>query len=429
MRAGWMGKLMKDSNQKQYLPFLVLALAALLAHFLFPLNWSDDAIFAQKAADAGLLQFLNGSARPLTDGLTYIFARWPLLWRFCNPIMLTMLARILSKLFPWKNPRQANAILCCTVAYPALVLADAGFIATTVNYLWPVTCGLLCLFPLRNACIGRRTPWYIQVLLLPPLLYAGNMQQMCVLLLVVLLGGCIYLLIHKHRPLYIMLQLALCVVGVLCSYYLNLLGENARMLRETQRYFPAFAKLNLLERLELGFSSTFYCMTMELRLAWVAFLAFTLLLAAAVWRRSKQKHARLFGLVPLAFTGICGGLSLVSTQLGPVWDFLSGGLRHYRTGQASYTPAIVPDIFFLLVCLCVLYGLCVIFKQKWDVISAVAILILGLGTRVMMGFSPTVWASGYRTFFILILALIIVAIQIVAVGWKREEDLQIKEGI
>lgn len=70
---------------------LLISLFVILfvVHLFLPLNWSDDAVFLKKTADKDILTFLNGSARPFTDGLTYIFSRNQWLWRIMNPLVLT----------------------------------------------------------------------------------------------------------------------------------------------------------------------------------------------------------------------------------------------------------------------------------------------------------------------------------------------------
>ncbi|MBP3328566.1 MAG: hypothetical protein J6L91_06620, partial [Clostridia bacterium] len=63
----------KKHIPEEYRFYIILYLVFLAIHFVLPLNWGDDKIFLSKSADAVLFEFLEGSARPFTDGLTYIF--------------------------------------------------------------------------------------------------------------------------------------------------------------------------------------------------------------------------------------------------------------------------------------------------------------------------------------------------------------------
>ena len=98
--------------EEKYRPFLVLFIVAFIAHLLFPLSWGDDAIFAARVDKMGFGQFINGSARPLTDSLTYVFSRWPFMWRLLNPTILTVFALVLSCLLSCENKKLQNFIIC-----------------------------------------------------------------------------------------------------------------------------------------------------------------------------------------------------------------------------------------------------------------------------------------------------------------------------
>ena len=73
---------------------LIFYFAALFVHLFLPLNWGDDSIFNAEAV-VGISEFLKGSSRLLTDSMTYIFCRWHILWRLVNPVVLTVLIKVL----------------------------------------------------------------------------------------------------------------------------------------------------------------------------------------------------------------------------------------------------------------------------------------------------------------------------------------------
>lgn len=236
------------------------------------------------------------------------------------------------------------------------------------------------------------------------------MQQTAVVLATVLFAGCAYLIITKKKFLYVLLQFIITVAGSLYSYSINVFGDNSRMLRETNRYFPGFAELNIFEKAELGFSSTMYCLTMKPHFAWAAFLIFTLLLAIAAYKLRLTWFKRIVVSFPFAFSLIIGILSLVPQKHVPFLKHITGSLKHYKMTKATYSFEIIPDIIFILICLCILYSLFVLIDERKAVFVCIATLLLGFGSRMLMGFSPTVWASGYRTFFIMFTSFIIVSV-------------------
>ena len=72
------------------------------------------------------------------------------------------------------------------------------------------------------------------------MLYATNMQQMSVVMLVALTAGNIFFLFKRKIKPYLLLQNVIVAGMTAYSYYLNTVGENNRMVRETGRYFPEF---------------------------------------------------------------------------------------------------------------------------------------------------------------------------------------------
>ena len=141
---------------KRYRFYIAFFFVALAVHFVLPLNWSDDAVFYEKAASTTLDDFLLTSARPLTDAATWAFAKVNLAWRIANPLVLTVFLAVVEEILPIRKSRLTRLVSCFAV-FPSMVLVDAGFIATTVNYLWPITFGLLCLFPIRNKLLKEKT--------------------------------------------------------------------------------------------------------------------------------------------------------------------------------------------------------------------------------------------------------------------------------
>ncbi len=390
------------------LPLLYFAVV-LLFHFVLPLNWADDSVFFQKAANIGLAEFLANTARPLVDTVTYFFARFPVLWRLINPLVFLLNSLVLTELIPTKAKKRTWWIVTALILFPSFVLVDAGFIATTVNYLWPFTFGLLALLPIKKIIDGQAAKWYEFFLIVPCLIYACNMQQMSVLLIVVLTAVNTVFFCKKRPQLFALTELAISVICFIHSCSLNLSGENSRMFREINRYFPSFESLNIFQKVELGFSSTVYCLTSEFSLAWGGFLAFLIFLLVAV----SIKKRRVMHIIPILcvvlFSLVTPMVNTFVSKKNPIF----AEYRNFGLSKAEYHFEPLLDWIFLLIILTVLYSVFLLLEKRRNCIVATSALVLGFGTRMLMGFSPTVWASGYRTFYIFFVALIFIIAMIV----------------
>lgn len=396
------------SEEKKH--FLMLYLAALVIHLFLPLNWGDDSIFNTEAA-MSITEFLKGSSRLLTDSMTYVFCRWHILWRLVNPVILTLLVKASSELIPAKNKQLTVKLLSVTLIYPTMIIVDAGFIATTVNYLWPITFAVINLLVFQKLYSGERfRP--IHLAGIPLLLYALNMEMMSAVLTFAFLFGCALMIYNKKVRILPFIQLIISVGGLLVAYLGNINGDNSRMVREIGRYFPGYGELNIFNKLELGFSSTFYCMTMKLSFASVAFIVFTSFLTIAVFRSSKNIALRLSASFPCIFAVVFSIISVTPLKDSDFVTFFTGGMQNYKMSKAVYTFEPVPDILFIIIAVCVLVTVAFLLRDKNEVIKSYLILAVGLGTRLIMGFSPTVWASGYRTFAVFIITMIVVAVMI-----------------
>ncbi len=404
-----------EKNRANY--FFILFLAALVVHMVLPLNWGDDSIFKSETV-VGLADFLKGSSRLMTDTMTYVFCRWHFLWRICNPVIVTLLAKALCDLVPAENERLKKILFCTLPLYPTMVMVDAGFIATTVNYLWPLTFAVINILVLQKLLKGEKFK-LIYLLAVPLELYALNMEMMSAVLCFVFLFGCGFMIYKKKFRIFPVLQLIISILGLLTAYIGNLSGDNSRMVREIGRYFPEFEALNILEKIELGFSSTFYCLTMKASFASAVFIAFTFFLSVAIFKSNHKTLFKILSVIPPAFSVVFSLISLTPLKDSDFILFLTGGMQHFKMTKAVYSFEIVPDIIFAVTAVLVLTLIAILLKERTDILKAYLILAVGLGTRLIMGFSPTVWASGYRTFCIMFIAICIVTVMIADRTFKK----------
>ncbi len=395
-------------------PFLLLFIIAAVVHIFLPVNWGDDKVF-RVSTSVPFSQFMQGKARPLTDGLTFVFSRYNILWRISNPFVLVLMAKTLTDLIPAENKKLTAFLFCTLPLYPTMAMVDAGFIATNINYLWPITFALVNLLVFQKIYSEGFRIYYI--LSLPLLLYALNMEMMTVVLSLTFLFGIAVMLTKKKFHFFPIIQAAISIWSVISAYTRNLNGDNSRMLREINRYFPEFESLTLFNKIELGFSSTFYGMTMRGTWAAVGFIAFTIFLAATAFIAKKGIVQKIIAVFPCAFAVIFTVLSLTPFKNSSTFLFLTG--RAKNATYYSFEP--VPDILFIIIAICVLATVAFLLEKKIEILKAYLILGVGLGSRMIMGLSPTVWASGYRTFAIFFITIVIVTVMIADKCYKTKQ--------
>jgi len=370
-------------------------------HLFLPMQWGDDAWFFTRAAAVDLPTFLSTSSRLFVDSTTYLFATWPMLWRLLNPLVLFGLYWLFTRLLGTTSQRQ-NICIGLGVVLLSMALVDAGFMATTINYLWPTTFALFLIYSLLHFVPHQKVSWLRIALCVPALFYAMNMQQMA-LVLPALLAALLLLQVLKNKQVGKSIATAVFLVcalaGAAFSFFQSTGGEASRLVRESARYFPDFASLSILQRAELGFSSTMHGLSASLSIPAALFLLFCVFLVIMAFRQSARRHVKVASLLPITVTTT---LLCLQAQL-PLVNY---GMRH-----ASYLFSPVTFAAFVLLACATAFAVFLLLSPQ-DRLLAFYVLGLGVGSRILMGFSPTVWASGVRTFYLLLLSMLFVGYQI-----------------
>ncbi len=392
-------------NQVYVVFFMVLAVAHLTAY-----SGQDDVYFAAALEDRGVLAFLRDryqmwSSRILIEGMLVFLARMPEVWSVLNVLAFVLAGFSLVELLSLDKRKDLYGcwlILGGFFLIPFACYNGAGWIATTLNYLWPCALALWALVPVKKILCEEPVSWWEKALSIPSLIVAANMELVCVFLLAVLsLCTAVDAWSKKRLRPYFAIMILLVVFSLL--FILTCPGNAARAESETLTWFPEFTELSLPRKLEIGFSSTLFAFFFAPNLL---FFSFSLLLFVTVCVCVREMPVRLLASIPLSastFLGILGGENVGIFQ----------ELQGYRTRLAWYGTGIslaepgtwMPDLFCLFLCGTILFTICRIFDKK-SAFLLCFVLLAGFATRMAMSFSPTVWASGERTFLVMDLCLL-----------------------
>lgn len=405
-----MQRKLRNLNKPQWL-FITLT-AFLIACFILNLKiqltgfGDDDFLFydpLMNKFNGDILAFLvnryqTWSSRTVIEIFTLLSVRYHLFWRICNSLIMFLAISLPPFLLKKNNEVRTSDILISGGLFftmPLTFFNETGWIATTTNYLWVYSLGLLSLYPIAKYLHDEKVNQPTYLISWLAALYACNQEQMCALLLgfyLVFLG---YLLIKKRR---IKILLPFFVINFLSLFYvLSANGNDIRYEKEVANWFPDFENLTLFRKFELGFSSTVRHLFFDKQ---ITILLFSLLLVIFVsyYLRLKKKPMiiSLFGFIPLIVSIVFGfndlwNFSFVTKIL---LMFNGYGTVFNIANPATWTADIVLAITFLAVLITVLY------LQRFTIQGGFSIILLlaGLASRMLMAFSPTIWASATRTY-------------------------------
>ncbi len=393
---------MKRIFRKEYLPFYTFAIIIVFYHLLIVESYGDALTYFSKVLDTTSLpaylsmRYTQWTSRLIVESVLVYVARSQIAWKILDCCMWMLLVVSTSYLMPQKNVvRNRWIAVALWLLIPFWEMSSAGWIATTVNYSWPLALGAFSMTIIARAFRGQPIRWHHALCSLLALLYAANVEQMCILLLAVF-GTTLLVQLRTRRAsgkVTAWLSIHFAIILAELVFILTCPGNQYRTLAETQTWNPSFAQLQLGQKLQLGIVDTLYV----LQSSWIVLyglLCFLLLFLA--WRQRKTQ--------PLTLLAAC--IPFGSACIYSVLGFRRYGLHVFMRFITAENQAYELSFFALIQSLIVLGCLCFVLFQlyrtdKQTGCLMVGVLLLGGATRAVLGFSPTLYVSSGRTFLFL----------------------------
>ena len=294
-----------DFVRSSYFPFVVYAVVLSVIHAVMKMGFNDDVFFADilgngKASFQAFFDFLKGryetwSSRLVIEGALIIMVHFRTLWKILNVAIMVWIAVAISLYFNKNKKTEISwLIVIGMLCFPMASLHTAGWIATTLNYTWPLAFGFLGFMPIRNEIYGKKTPIWLYVVSFMAFIYAIGQEQMCAVMLAI----CVFFLIHsiavkKKLSWYSLVGTFLALGGIL--FILTCPGNDMRTAAETATWFPEFADLSLFRKVEMGYAFGTFEFMMKSNLAYTLFC---FILMFMVYRKSKNPAFRAAATIP-----------------------------------------------------------------------------------------------------------------------------------
>lgn len=402
---------LRAMTKREVWPLLLFAAIQAVYHILMREPEGSDAMwFFRNQLDAYTLgEYLSmrydaWSSRLLIEGVLVYLAGHMALWKLFDWMAWVFLAWALAELFPEEMKKTASCLIVgVLLLYPMWDLKTAGWIATGVNYTWPLSLGVFSLRGTARALYGKETSYPMWALYALAALYGANMEQMAAVLLTV--NGCavVWFAVQKIR-----FRLSgTAVTGLLIAaaeivFILTCPGNAARKSQEIINWMPHYDTYCLLDKLSMGFFDTMRHLTSSGNLM---FLCYAVLLAVFVFFKTKALWLRLAALFPVALNLLLLGFGgMLETHFPSFFRQMEKGA--FIDGKNYHLAAnYIPTVLYLAVVGCVLLSLTVVCETYGELLLQILLVALGLATRVVMGFTPTIYVSQERTFLYLYMLL------------------------
>ncbi len=394
----------------------VLVLSGLfVVQFLMHLNCDnlllDDWVFAE-VLDLGEnpLAFLANrwqtwSSRLLIEGVLVLVTHSIWAWRLLDCAAMTILAYGLYRL---AGCQRRPSMLCLSAmmvtAIPFAVLRSTGWMATSVNYYWPLACTVVALIPLADALWRRKThnAWCLAAGLLS--IFGANQEQMAAVIVsaCLVLGVVLYIRDRRICPtICLVFAIALTELVLHLSCPGNALRAQASVAIVNLRDYGQFS---LVDKLSIGLTSTatllFFTYCPLLLVCWGV-------VTTTVWARRRGAMAAA-SLLPVLWMAAI----LLTRHVGVLqglWEFGDYTLKLGPKGIGNVNNLLVMGA---VICALGVMALSLYLSIGHRPLAIVAVLVfaIGFGARMALSFSPTVVESGERTMLPLYGAMILCAL-------------------
>ncbi len=396
-----------EKNERNY--WLVLSVAFvffMIGQLLIP-ALGDDKLFATVPLSLNWItdRYTTWSSRIFIDSASIFLARNMWLFRILNAFIIVLLFDTFAKLTIGRKVETLFLLVLFFLSLPMTLFLSAGLVATSLNYLWPVTLIFYVISKMEEN-LELKNILGLSILVL----FATNQEQVFVAFTLFLIGKIV-------SDVYTLHKVQISRIVFLCVTIVNLLiitlcpGNTKRTQWSIKALFPDFGKFNIWDKANLGVSNTSKVLLFQQNIFMMIFLV---LLALVLLFTVRKWVISIVSLVPIIIVLPVNVFLSTLTGYGYNVATFSKYLLKKQTSPAlnkvlmivakllNHDVSLVWNTVFVIIFAFILLS---IYFLKNN-ISLVFYYIVGLASHAMMGFSPTIFKSGDRTAIILYMVMI-----------------------
>ena len=365
--------------------------------------YGDDYVFRDLLMGNGLIETLSirwetWTSRLIIESILLLVTQNIWIWKILNSIILVILVHAISRL-SFVNISVGRLILTFLIAhlYPFNDMYSAGWMATTVNFLWPLTLMTVAFIPVRkliagNITINNKTLFIYTIC---AIISVNNEQVAFITLLVGFLSFGYIRFIKKTKNFYPLILgiIALISVGIIsiCP------GNQIRTTTDISIYSPHWDLMHFYDKMFIAIQTT---SAVLLKNTYILGIALSLLLTIGIYRKKLSIDSIfifLFFAVLLSIRFIC---NIRGTIILPLFA--------YQPSETSLYYPFFSSILLFLLHFTVLFSFPYLVWRLLgnDSIPIIVLLLIGIASRLLVGLSPTFLASGNRTMIFYYFALL-----------------------
>lgn len=363
-------------------------------------NWFRVMFSKYSFLEFALFRYQTWSSRLLIESVTMFMAAHYLIFDLCMFISVILFFYYFNGVFlkdeKYYKLRFVTPVLFL-LAFPSVFFTSAGLITTVTNYLFPMVAFMGAWYYLEK----RKKGYFILSLLL---MVFACMQEQFTIYALLLFGYYLIKTWIQERKIdsYYSVMIFISALGTLSALLSP--GSEARLSAEIKTWYPNFESLSFVVKITKGYLETNRVLIVTSELA-IIYLLLGAILVLAFLKRNYLS----------ASISISVGFVIISQRLGTsnllnavqkIIDYQNQRMTEAFSFQENLYPLVIYSILLLALTIAVF----MLFSDIWQAVSAVIILAVGYAARMTVALSPTIYASGLRTYTPLIFSGLILLV-------------------
>lgn len=396
-----------DKSYRNIILYFSLWIGVLLLYHVGMHTMNDDLAYATFLDDSTLMEYLNMRyntwiSRIFSEGIAVVLLRMPsIVWKSLN-ILSWIAITIMYVSLAGKEEKEEKVliIICIFLLYPMEHLSTAGWGTTNIFYIWPLIGVLFNCILIKKILLKQVVSKKEQVLGALLLVISANTEQLLVIM--TLFWGATLIWQKCNNSVNRISLISLLVCGINACVIMISPGNKRRILIETELLMPDFFNGTFLDKVNKGIVSTMEHFIVNADLIFILLIVILMIL---VWERSQDTLYRTIAMFPVLVVGVWG---LFREELSGKYSYLNDLLTGEIINPENYVniALFISLIIYLLVITCIVTEFYIAFGNSIHFIVNIVILAGGFLSRIMLGFSPTLYGSKTRTFVYAYFALI-----------------------
>ncbi len=382
-------------------PFLMVLMLISIYHIIINVNFGDDVeYFLNFSNTMDFFDFIKWrysewSSRVIIDAAVYYLIRVIPLWKIINTLMISTIPFFISKIL--NADAKAKYFICfVSLLLPISIISSAGWIATSANYLWPVWCALTLGYFIHKY-YNNNIQWFYYILSIPLLLFACNMELCSALVLcIIILAIIISFYNKKYNVYYLYMLLGLSIISILFVFLCP--GNQIRNHVESASRGLEYDSYSFFDKTIIGVVNTEYNIISIFK---ILFVLFCVVLLLGVFTATKLKSKRIISVV-LLFTCL---LSITLYKFGVFEKSIAKLYIFLKIPELALCDVLLTILYCISFVLIIVLSLIIFENNAIKLLSFIMLFMIGNATAVVMGFSPTIYTSGYRVFIYSLIVL------------------------